>query len=517
MNGPRRAQVVPPWALAFGLAVAGALHTLAFEPVGAWWLQPLSAAALAAAVARASPRRAFALAFVFALGWLGSGWWWLHVSLHRYGGLPGLPAAAAVALLAAAMSLYLAAAMALAARWRTGSAGIDAALFAAAWLAAELARGTWFTGFPWSASGYAHTDGPLSALAPWLGVYGIGAVAAWAGAIVALAPRDASPAHRASLAGATAVAALVAAAHLAPSEFTRPAGTLSASLLQPNVAQDLKFDPARMNRNLARLIELLHEAPGPLVVTPESVVPLPRDAIDADTWAAMRTPFLDGRRGALVGLFLADEKGYVNSMVGLSREASPTPLTQYAYGKRHLLPFGEFVPPGFGWFVQALDIPLGDQARGRHAKPFDFGGQRLRPLICYEDLFAEQLVESIVGPDAATVFVNASNLAWFGRHLVQDQHLQFSRMRALEFQRPFLRATNTGATTAIDHRGQVTGRLPPLVEGRLDVTVQGRTGETPYARWLHAAGHAPLWALVVGVALLANRMRHRRANAGPGR
>jgi apolipoprotein N-acyltransferase len=135
-------------------------------------------------------------------------------------------------------------------------------------------------------------------------------------------------------------------------------------------------------------------------------------------------------------------------------------------------------------------------------------GQRLRPLICYEDLFGEDFVASMVGEDAATVLVNVSNLAWFGTAMVLDQHLQFSRMRALEFQRPFIRSTNTGATAVVDHRGRLRAALPAAREGLLEATVEGRRGSTPYARWLAALGLWPLLALALaalGAAALGGR------------
>jgi len=184
-----------------------------------------------------------------------------------------------------------------------------------------------------------------------------------------------------------------------------------------------------------------------------------------------------------------------------------------------LLPFGEYVPPGFHWFVDLMQIPLGDQASGRSQAPFVAGGQRLRPLICYEDLFGEEMVDSAgEGPEAATVLVNVSNLAWFGRHMVQEQDLQFSRLRSLEFQRPMVRATNTGATAVIDHRGRVTAQLPALVAGTLDAEVEGRQGATPYARWLAAFGLWPLWLLGLAVvAGLAVRRGARLSRAAPPR
>ena len=92
-----------------------------------------------------------------------------------------------------------------------------------------------------------------------------------------------------------------------------------------------------------------------------------------------------------------------------------------------------------------------------------FAGQRLGPNICYEDLFGEELARGFVAPALApTVLVNLSNIAWFGDTVAIAQHRQISRLRALELQRPMLRATNTGATLAIDHLGRVTHELPRL-------------------------------------------------------
>lgn len=525
---------------------AGGLHTAAFAPVEAWWLQILAVAALAWAVRPARPGRAALLGWCFSLGWLVSGLWWLYISMHDFGGMPAPLAGLAVVLLCAALSLYSAGAMALCAALRRSGPVAFGLAFSGCWLLAELARGQWLTGFPWIASGYAHTTGPLAGLAPWLGVYGIGAVAAlcaatlaevgaWAvahrrgpsvpaaAAVAANVPptaaatapsipaavpvKAARPVSLAALAAGALALPLLAA--LAPSDFTVPTGSLSVSLLQPNVAQDLKFDPERMAANMAALEQRLHAARGQLVVTPESVVPLTQDQLDPAYWQRLTQPFRQGGQAALLGIFLGNEQaGYVNSLVGVAPGLAPG--AEYTYGKRHLLPFGEFIPPGFRWFVDLMNIPLGDQARGTRTDAFEVAGQRLRPLICYEDLFGEDFAASMVGPQAATVLVNASNLAWFGPWMMQDQHLQFSRMRALEFQRPVVRSTNTGATAVVDHQGQVTARLPPLVAGTLDAGVEGRSGDTPYARWVAAFGLWPAWAcafLITAISLLLGRKR----------
>ena len=153
------------------LAALGALQTLAFVHTWMWPLPVLSTAVLAWRLgAAATPRRAAWLGWCYGTAWLVAGTWWLFVSMHRYGGLPAWLAALAVLALAAALSLYLAAAAAAYARWRSASVWVDAPLFAALWLLAELARGVLFTGFPWVASGYSQVDAPLAALAPWVHV-----------------------------------------------------------------------------------------------------------------------------------------------------------------------------------------------------------------------------------------------------------------------------------------------------------------------------------------------------------
>ena len=134
--------------------------------------------------------------------------------------------------------------------------------------------------------------------------------------------------------------------------------------------------------------------------------------------------------------------------------------------------------------------------------PFVVAGQRFAFNICYEDLFGEELLESIRGPQGATVLVNVSNIAWFGNSQALPQHLAIARMRTLETGRPMLRATNTGVTAAIDHRGRVVARLPNYTEASLDVTVRGTTGLTAYVRLGNAIALG-LCAALLGLAWMA--------------
>jgi apolipoprotein N-acyltransferase len=493
-------------------ALLGAVHSLAFVHTGAWPLQLAIVAALAWRVASASAGRAAGIGLVFGTAWLGAGTWWLFISLHTYGGLPAWLAVVAIAALSAFLSLYLAAALAAFARWRSGRAGPDALLFGAGWLLAELARGVIFTGFPWIASGYAHVDGPLAALAPWIGVYGMGFVGAVLAAWLALGWRGGRRTRAAPVAALALV--LAAGALLGPGRFSQPNGTLTVTLLQGNVAQDEKFASAAMPQALDWTLKNLLAARGQLVVAPETVIPLLPSQLDPAYWSALVDHYRHGPQAVLLGLPLGEpEVGYTNSAAGISAATTTLPNGFYRYDKHHLVPFGEFIPFGFRWFTELMNIPLGDFNRGPVGPAsFAFRGQRIGANICYEDLFGEELAARFeVDANAPTIFANISNIGWFGDTIAIDQHLQISRMRALEFQRPMLRATNTGATVVIDHTGRVTAALPRFTQGALDATVEGRTGLTPFAWWAARVDLWPLWALAaLIVALSARRARGDR-------
>lgn len=484
-------------------AALGALQTLAFFVTAAWPL-PLVAQALLVwrLDAAGSARRAFVLGWSFGVGWLLAGVWWLFISMHRYGGLPAPLAAAAVFALCAALSLYLGAAAALYARWRRGRLAPDVALFAALWFLAEWCRAWIFTGFPWVASGYAQVDAPLAWLAPWVGVFGIGA--AGAALAAALARVAQAPSWRAAAGWAAAAALLLAPGLVPPRDFTQPGATLSVRLLQTNVAQDEKFAADRLPETLAWVAAGMKASTSDLVVIPETAVPLlPGQLKEAAPgyWEALEARFAPGAtppQWALVGVPLGDyDAGYTNSVVGLG------PGAPYRYDKHHLVPFGEFIPTGFRWFTDLMQIPLGDFTRGPAVPPsFVVKGERVAPNICYEDLFGDELAARFADPATApTLMANVSNIGWFGDTIAVAQHLHISRMRSLEFQRPMIRSTNTGATAVIDHRGAVTASLPPFTRGVLEAKVQGRSGLTPYARWASWAGLWPMWALALATVL----------------
>ncbi|WP_334154041.1 apolipoprotein N-acyltransferase [Tepidimonas sp.] len=519
-----------------GLAHAAALAWPFELALGAWLrpgepvagLQGASLLVLVALLARAQTAFAAAVrAGGFALAWLAGTFWWLFVSMHVYGGLAAPLAVAAVLALAAFLALDYA--LAAAVWWRWGHAGVAARVgaFAALWTLAEMARGVLWTGFPWGAGGYAQIEA-LGWLAPWVGVYGMGAAsAALAAALVlggAVLRAGAGVLALALWVVPTTGPGLVAALP----DATQAAGPLPVRLLQGAIAQDQKFDTEAGVPLALRWYgqAIVHASADPklaggLVVAPETAIPLLPQDIDADYWHALAGAVRAGRVAVLLGVPLGSfTDGYTNSVVGWqpgepATDAGLDPfaaLSRYRYDKHHLVPFGEFIPRGFRWFTDLMHIPLGDFDRGALPQPpFAWAGQRIAPNICYEDLFGEELAAGFRGPASApTVLVNVSNIAWFGDTVAIDQHRHISRLRALELGRPMVRATNTGATAVIDHRGRLVAELPRGQRGVLDATVEARTGITPYAAWAARWGLWPLVAACVTVLALGWMRRPRR-------
>ena len=482
-----------------GALLAGAIHACSFAPWDLPWLQVLALAALFTLSIRAtSVRSATVLGFAFGMGWFGVGISWVYVSMHVYGLMPAVLAGAATAAFCAYLAVYPALALGMA-HWLFPGIFRLAVGLPALWMISEWLRGTVFTGFPWLASGYAHTDGPLSGWAPTLGMYGITLAAALlAGALSLLTLRERQQRARRYGWIAAVFAVLIGGGWLGRTQsWTAPTGApISVRLVQANVPQNLKFEPNGIARAFDDHWALMQGARVDLVALPESIFPVPIQHVPPSYLQAFRD-FAQKQRTALIyGVFLEEPRGhYFNSAVGYA----PDDGGLRRYSKRHLVPFGEFIPPGFRWFVDLMKMPIGDQQRGATAQPLSLAGQQVAVNICYEDLFGEEIIDAwhTAGP-APTLMLNISNLAWFNDSLALPQHLQISRMRVLETQHPMLRATNTGATAIIDRSGSVVMQLPYLTAGALNGRVQGYQGTTPFIRY----GNWPA-LLLAGLLLLS--------------
>ena len=498
------------WPLSLHASPLLGLGLRAGQPV--WWLQILAMVLLALLLQTCRNwRQAAWLGWLFALAWVGAAVGWIFVALNTYGGLPAPLSLLAVFAFTALMALFYAAACGAFVAVRLGTSGSAAAIFAAFWMLAELARGTWLSGFGWGAVGYAHVDGPLAGYAPWLGVYGLCALSAWLGMTLVSVWRlhEGGKALR-RLALTMVVLGLPALASSVVPPWSQPSGQLSVTLLQGNIAQDEKFEAGTgIPLALQWYGEQLKKSQTSLVIAPETAIPLLPQQLPAAYWQGLQQRFGSGQQAALIGIPLGDyQQGYTNSVLGLKPDQTP----DWRYDKQHLVPFGEFIPRFFKWFTALMNIPLGDFNRGASMQaPFVWQGQKLAANICYEDLFGEELAASFAEPDLApSIFVNISNLAWFGNGLAMNQHLQIARMRALEFERAFVLSTNTGVSAIIDHRARVLSALEPDTRAVLVGQVQGRVGVTPYAWWVARFGLWPFWLLALALVLRAARTRQTR-------
>ena len=488
------------------LAAASALGAVAVAAFGDWPLFPLPLLALAALdwlwLRAPSPRAAAALGFAFGLGHFLVGVSWVYVSLHDFGGLPAPIAGLATIVFCVILAAYPAAVgwaqakLAAPARLAPPVAARLVLVIPAAWALAEWLRGWIFTGFPWLALGYSQLDGPLAGFAPVAGVFGVSFLAAAvAGALLVLFVTHGA----ARIVAVATIGAITAGGWgLRAIDWTTPYGeALDVALLQGNIPQELKFVPGRYQATLDTYARLAGSTKARLVVLPETAIPRFLDDVDPVYLKTLTAPVAARGGDVLVGVPLLDKaRRYYNAVVSFG--SSP----QQVYAKSHLVPFGEFVPTGFGWLVAMMRIPLGEFARGApDQQPLAVAGQRVAVNICYEDAFGEEIIRQL---PAATLLVNVSNVAWFGDSLAPAQHLRISRTRAVETGRYMLRATNTGVTAIVAPDGVVVGRLPSFTEGVLEGRVRGRTGATPYAE----AGNAPV-VLVCLIILAAAAVRAR--------
>lgn len=486
--------------------IAGLSCVFGFAPFGVFVIPLLALAMLFALWSRAdSPRTAGWLGFSFGLGWFVAGIGWIYVALHDYGDMPMLLALPATLLFAAFLALFPALAGYAQARFPALTGAVfrspeqernsrtEAAyslpaqvslcvLMPAVWVLVEWLRGTIFTGFPWLALGYAHSDSPLAGYAPLFGAYGVSLVAAVSAGLLAMLVRE-----RWSRQGRAAFAVLLAlwigGAALRSVAWTQPHGEpFSVALIQGNIAQDLKFNEDALVGTLETYRRLTLQNPARLTVLPETALPLLRHEVPQNLVGQLRDHARNNGGDILIGAFERSNGSYYNGVFTLGT------ADEQHYRKQHLVPFGEFIPlrPLLGWFINGvLDIPMGDLARGdKRQAPLDVAGQHVAANICYEDVFGEEIIRAL---PQATLLVNVTNDAWYGHSHAAAQHNQIAQLRALETGRMMLRATNTGVTSIIGANGKVLQQLPQHQEAVLNGVAQGYDGVTPYVRWGNVA------------------------------
>ena len=488
-------------------AIAGAACVFGFAPFYAWPVPLVALAVLFATWERsASPRNAAWAGFTFGLGYFLAGVSWVYVSLHDFGSMPAPLAALATFLFCAFLALLPALAGWLARRFAARNAASILLASAAAFTLCEWVRGWIFTGFPWIPIGSSQVPAsPLAGYVPIVGVYGVTLIACVVAALLAAAARtfEARGARWRVLAAAALI--VVAGGALRWIDWGAPAAApVRVALLQGNVAQELKWREEVRTKTLVDYRQMIFDAKARVVVLPETALPAFFDQIPEDYLASIREHARAAGKDILVGIvereLRAGDYAYYNTLLRLTG-------TREAYRKRHLVPFGEFIPPGFRWVLAVLKIPLSDFASGgRGQPPIEAGGMTFGVAICYEDVFGEEVIDAL---PRAQALVNVSNDAWFGASFAAEQHLHASQARALETSRWMVRATNTGATAAIDEKGYVVARLAPFTAGTLIADVTPRKGQTPYVLF----GNLIAVLLAVALGAIAWRIGRHRGEA----
>jgi len=498
-------------------ALTGATTVFAFAPFGVALL-PIATLAVLFALWRSAPgaRSAARIGFAFGAGLFGAGASWVYIALQTFGGMPVWLGVVATAGFVTYLSLWPAIAGACVAICAPRNAFAYALIAATAWTGAEWLRGYVFTGFPWLAAGYAALpDSPLAGYAPVGGAFFVSLTTALCAAWIAtIADSLAQSTRRDSWIAVLAIGVVfIVGAALRQIQWTQPRGEpIAISLVQGNVAQDVKFVEEFRARTFALYTDLVERSRGRLIVLPESAFPMFADEVPQGVIQRLAAAAQSRNGDVLIGMFTADEPlpgtdqpRYYNTVVAVG--VDPVQL----YRKRHLVPFGETIPgkPVLGWFIRnVLAIPLADQTPGAADQPLlSIAGHSVAVDICYEDAFGAELIDAARSAD---ILVNVTNDAWYGHSIAAWQHNQIAAMRALELGRPMLRATNTGITSAIGVDGRVVAQLPWYTRGILELNVAGTVGLTPYVRF----GDAPVLALVAATLLLGAWFRRARSK-GP--
>jgi apolipoprotein N-acyltransferase len=481
VRGPRAAfksQAVLRLVAAF--AVGGALN-LAFAPFALWPIGLLAPAALFALIRGLPPRRAAWAGGAFGAGLFAFGTYWLYTCLHVFGLVPLWLTLVLQTVLVLIMSAYLAMVSFLANRfWLKPGLIRDWLVLPAVWVILEWLRGWLFTGFPWLSLGYAFIDSPLAGWAPVLGVYGV----TWAAVIAAVAI-TVMFAPQLKLSRRVAALAILMASFLIPSLLSRHAWTrvsgpaIPIAAVQGAVSQNLKWQANNQAATMVRYSELTSQAWGArLIVWPEAALPVVANDI-SDYLRNLNQLGLSHHADFAIGLvnYQLATKKYFNGVLVMNASGWGW------YYKRHLVPFGEYFPvPSFirSW-MRLMSLPYDDISPGAANQPIlTAAGQKLGLTICYEDAYGSSQLGVLRD---ATLLVNVTNNAWYGDSTAPHQHLQISRMRALEAGRYLIRAANDGITAAIGPRGEVVAELPQFQMGVLRVDVDPMSGLTPYARF----------------------------------
>lgn len=487
--------------------VAGLVSALGFAPLG-WWPLTLLAFALFASLIERAPtlRSALARGWWFGVGQFVLGLNWIATAFTYQAAMPAWLGWVAVVLLSLYLAIYPAAAAGLAWRWGKGSRAAFVLLLAAAWIVTEYLRGTLFTGFAWNPVGVTWLDVlGIAGLSTYIGTYGLSGVTLLAGGGLWLI------AGKRWLAAAAMLAPLpIAGLILYPFATAEPGGPRpQIRIVQPNIGQQDKWDPALEDANFRTLLQVTGPAGAAprLVFWPEGAIPYD---LHHDAGAQRAAAAIAGPRGLLLagGIERAPpppgaEAAEYNSLYVLG----PGGRILARYDKAHLVPYGEYLPmrpllSAIG--LSRLAPGAGDILAGPGPRTLDLPGVgRMGAQICYEMVFSGEVVDRADRPD---FIFNPSNDAWFGEW-GPPQHFAQGRLRAIEEGLPLIRATPTGISAVVDAQGRILASLPQHSAGVIDAPLPPTAPPTLFARFGNVLPFA--FALLLVAAAIAVRRKPR--------
>ncbi|MBA6417284.1 apolipoprotein N-acyltransferase [Colwellia sp. 6M3] len=461
-----------------------------YAPFSYYWLMAILLPAWLYTIQGKSAKAAAKQGFIFAFGWFSAGISWVHVSIDQFGGLPLAVSILLMILLCLYLALFLALACYVSARFSPDKK-LNLWLLLPFWLFSEFLRGVLLTGFPWLTIGYSQIDGPLAAFAPILGEKGISALVIIISIAIVSIIKQQKRSLNIALLGSIAVVSLL----LQNTSWVKPTGkTVKTVMVQGNIKQELKWAPELTWPTMLKYLDLTRQHyPADIIIWPESAITAVEPSTQAQDFLEIaQSSALLNNSAIISGIidYNVNSRNYYNNLVVLGQQSPKDKQGSYQYNnenryaKHHLLPIGEFVP--FADWLRPLapffNLPMSSFSRGDYVQPnLIANGYHLLPLICFEVAFAEQLSANF--SEHTDLLLTVSNDAWFGDSHGPHQHLEIVRMRALEFGRPFLRATNNGITAVVDHQGNIIKQIPQFEQAVLATQVPLVKGITPYARY----------------------------------
>lgn len=488
------------WQALLAALVAGALLPLSLAPFHWWPLGILSIALLAILLHHTRSREALRRSFAFGLGLFGCGVSWVYVSIHHFGGASPLLAAVMTLIFVAFVALVFALPFWLYGRFFSRHTSGLLLAFPALWLLGEWLRAWLLTGFPWLYAGYAHIHSPLAGWAPVVGVSGVSLLCAFTGVLILQGLR--STRYRRDLPGMAAILLALwgGGAVLQQVQWTRlDEAPIRVGVVQPDIAQDIKWESAYVGHTLDLLREMSDELwENDWVIWPEAAVPL--------TWH-QALPFLNGINdkaaatgtGLITGIIFDElnPRRYYNSVVGLGEALG-------IYHKRRLVPFGEYVPLEH-WLrglIAFFNLPTSIISAGPWEQHnLRVGQTDITPAICYELAYPDLLAKSA---RKTQVLLGISNLGWFGNSLGPHQFMQMGQMRALETGRYLIYSTNNGSSALINPKGIIEQQSNAYTRQTLSGEIHAALGLTPFMRF----GHWPV--VVLSLLILSGLLLARR-------